>query len=242
MKATTVLTAVNNNPKYSRFIPIFIYQWKRLFPEMSIKIVFIGEIPLELQKYSEYLVSFPEIVGISTVYVAQTIRILYPAILDPSETTLITDIDMLPGNRKYYVDKIDAMDDSKFVVMRPLSCVGRSEIAICYNVARTATWGTLFGIKTVDDIRNFLITNYSIADGIHGGRGWNTDQLLLYKFAIRHPISIMDDSYLNRLDFPRHNYNILAFRELLRSGNFSDAHMYADKCPWTLEQLNVLMA
>jgi hypothetical protein len=241
MKLTTVLTAVNNNPKYTRFIPVFIHQWKHLFPEMNIKIVFIGEIPLEFQKYSEYIVSFPEIPNVSTVYIAQTIRILYPAILSDSETTLITDIDMLPGNRRYYTDKLADIDGSKFVVMRPFSCVGPHEIAICYNAAHTSTWSSVFGIKTIDDIRKFLIENYSHVDGKHGGIGWNKDQLILYTNVMKHPHVITDELFFNRLDIYHHRYDIHRFKIYLETSSFSDAHMYADGCPWTLEQLTTLL-
>lgn len=242
MKLTTVLTAVNNNPKYTKFIPIFIHQWRRLFPELSIKIIFIGAIPPEFERFSDYLISFPEIPEVSTVYTAQTIRILYPAVLDKSETTIITDIDMLPGNRAYYTDKLAHIDDSKFVVMRPLSCVGPQEIAICYNAARTSTWSSVFGIKTVDDIRKFLIENYTRVDGIHGGVGWNRDQLLLYSRVINQPNLITDDTYHRRLDINHHKYDIHRFKTYLDTGSYSDAHMYADACPWTPDQINWLLS
>ena len=68
MKITSVLTAVNNNPKYFRFIPFFVETWKRLYPDVKIRIVFVGnELPPELEAYTEYCVCFPEIPGVSSV-------------------------------------------------------------------------------------------------------------------------------------------------------------------------------
>ena len=100
MKITTVLAALNDNPKYTRFVPGFVRTWRRLYPDFRVRIVFIGNtLPKELEPFREWIELFPEIPGVSTVYTAQTIRLLYPALLDPSEVTVITDIDMLPANR-----------------------------------------------------------------------------------------------------------------------------------------------
>ena len=96
MKITTVLTAVNNNPKYTRFIPLFIFRWNVLYPGIRIKIIFIGNsIPRQYTKYSEYFELFPEIKAVNSVYIAQTIRLLYPALLGPNETVVITEIEAI---------------------------------------------------------------------------------------------------------------------------------------------------
>lgn len=244
MKLTTVLTAVNNSPKYTRFIPVFIRTWKRLFPELKVRIVFIGDaIPPEFAEYSEHIICFPEIPSISSVYVAQTIRILYPAILPENEVTLITDIDMLPGSCDYYTKKIANAHDDSFVVMRPKTCgVGPGELAICYNAASTNTWQSVFSVRSLDDVCAFLTKNYNTkTDGRHGGVGWCTDQYLLHDFAGKHPNTvILDDRMLRRLDFVHHRYNLDTFRRMLYSQSYSDAHLYADGCPWTLEQLSTI--
>jgi hypothetical protein len=240
MKLTTVLTAVNNSPKYTRFIPVFIRAWRRLFPELKVRIVFIGsEIPTEFAPYSEHIVCFPEIPGVSSVYTAQTIRLLYPAVLPENEVTIITDIDMLPGSRPYYTEKLDGIHDDSFVVMRPKTCVGPGELAMCYNAASTKTWQDVFCIRSLDDIRSFLAKHYNAeSDGIHGGIGWCTDQYLLHDFALRFPNTVMlDDRMIKRLDIAHHRYDMSTFVRMLNSRAYSDAHLYADGCPWTTAQL-----
>jgi hypothetical protein len=70
-----------------------------MYPLIRVRIIYIGdEIPSLYADYSEYFTLFHAIDGISTVYTAQTIRILYPALLHDDDVTVITDMDMIPGN------------------------------------------------------------------------------------------------------------------------------------------------
>lgn len=244
MKPTCVLTAVNANPKYTRFIPAFIAQWTRLYPDIKVRIVWIGsEIPEEFKPYSENIILFPELAEVSSVYSAQTIRILYPALMDPTDVTIITDMDMLPGNTSYFTMKLEGVRDDAFVSMRPLSVVSPGQIAMCYTVASTSVWQRLFGIRSENDIRAFLVENYNPStDGIHGGKGWYQDQELLYRHVVHDPSFVqLDDSGFRRLDYFHHRYDMNQFLAMLRSGQYSDAHFYADACPWTLvETMNIV--
>jgi hypothetical protein len=233
MKITTVLTAVNDNPKYTKFIPFFISQWKKLYPEIKIKIVFVGsQLPSNLNIYKDYIDLFPEIPNISSVYIAQTIRLLYPALLQ-DEVTVITDMDMVPANRTYFQQEIE---EGSFTIFRSLECVGQGEIAICYNAAQTSVWKSVFGINTLEDVRSFLIKNYKYCDGIHGGKGWISDQLLLFNSVSNWnggKRNILGDKQFRRLDFFHHNYDKNMFLSMLNTEEYSDAHFYADLCPWS---------
>ena len=42
MKLDCVLTAVNENHLYLDFIPLFVKTWKKLYPKVDVKIIFIG--------------------------------------------------------------------------------------------------------------------------------------------------------------------------------------------------------
>ena len=150
MLLTDVVTATNMNPTYYKFIPVFIKCWKKLFPAINIHIVVVAdELIDELQPYKEHLKLFKPIDNVETSFIAQNIRLFYPALLKEAKGgIIITDMDMVPMNTSYYVEPIKNISNDKFVCYRPLSCVGKNEMVICYNIAHQNTWSQIFNINT----------------------------------------------------------------------------------------------
>ena len=235
MKLTDVLTATDANPLYYKFVPIFIRAWKKLFPEIKIHIILISDkiIP-ELKPYSEFIKLFPPLKNIRTSFIAQNIRLFYPCLLKTEGGVLITDIDIIPMNRKYYIDSIESIDSNKFVCYRQLECVGKNEMVICYNVAHPEIWREIFYIKTIEDIKFVLkqIVNNIKYVGHSNMPYWITDQLYLYEMTQNWNnysgcLVILNDvvtgyKRLDRGRFPNNNILINAIRE----GMYSDYHMY----------------
>ena len=207
MKLTNVLVATDMKPLYYKFIPIFIKAWNKLFPNIKVTILVVAQKLIdELLPYKDNIVLFPPIENMDTGFIAQNIRLLYPALMDAEGGILITDMDIIPMNTHYYTQQIVKYDNSKFISYRPLNVVGRGEIAICYNIAIKDVWRDIFNINTTKDITNTLQNIYKQNNyaGIHGGAGWNLDQLYLYekiqewnKRTNNH--IIMNDKYYNRL-------------------------------------------
>lgn len=245
MKITDVLTACDLNPDYYNFIPIFIKAWKTLFPDINIHIILISSKLIdELKPYAEYIKLFPPLKGISTAFIAQTIRVLYPAILDKTAGgIIITDMDMVPMGRKYYTEQIKDFDSSKFICYRPLDCVGVNQMVMCYNIAHYNIWSDIFKIKTKNDIVKTLQNIYNITDyeNTHGGIGWCTDQMYLYRatqdwnketnsliilkediFVIRdNNVKLQDNYYVRLWQF----YNIDTIKYFLEHDKIVDYHM-----------------
>jgi hypothetical protein len=228
MKVGTVLVATDTNPLYMDFIPIFIKAWKSLLPEADVCVVLVAnEIPEQFKQYTDCIKLFPPIPGVHTAFQAQCIRLLYPREIARDEGVLITDMDMLPMNRRYYVDSIEAIPQDHFVVYRDV-CLP-SEISMCYNVAHPSVWRSMFG---VDDISTILQGWYSGTgyDGIHGGTGWNTDQtILVTKFNNwTGPKTILNDTItqFSRLDrvLPWQFHDTTTLRNRIQSGQYADYH------------------
>jgi hypothetical protein len=247
MKISHVLTAVDNNPKYSRFVPIFIEAWKKTYPDIKVVIVFVGEmIPNDFEKYKENLVLFRPIPDLKTAYIAQTIRILYPCLIDTGDGVLITDMDMLPGKSNYFVRNVENISSDKFISYRG-GC--ENQIYMCYNVASPSTWRSVFQVSNETQVVEFLKQAYNMKyDGLHGGEGWCSDQLILYQkvnaweeFKDRFVCLHDSQTGFTRLDWFHHHYNHDKFVLLYKSFNFSDCHFYADMCPWSLETLNKMI-
>jgi hypothetical protein len=228
MKLGTILTASDLNPLYLEFIPNFIKAWNTLFPDADVNIVLIDDhIPDHLKEYEKNLILFNPIPNIHTAFQAQCIRLLYPRHIERDEGVLITDMDMLPMNRSYYVDAIKNISNDTFVTYRDV-CLPR-EIAMCYNIATPKVWQGVFGNSSIESLLQswYNTTNY---DGQHGGKGWSSDQeILLNKFNAWHGSKVtLNDSItkFNRLD--RVHYWIFNnpnnLRESIRAEKYTDYH------------------
>lgn len=69
MKLDCILTAVNENPLYLDFVPIFIKTRKKLYPSIDIKIILISnKIPDNIKIYSNNIILFEPIKNISTAF------------------------------------------------------------------------------------------------------------------------------------------------------------------------------
>lgn len=184
MKIDCVLTACNHWNLYFEFIPYFIKTWNKLYPEIDVKIIYIHhEIPKFLKEYEKNLILFPEIEGLSTSFIAQYIRLLYPAILDYKNGILITDIDMIPMNKTYFTKPVENISDDKFIVYRNVISM-RNMYPMCYNLALNKTWSEIFNISSLEDIKNRLIeVNSKINFTYRKTIDWCIDQHDLFKIV-----------------------------------------------------------
>lgn len=231
MKLDCVITATNDNPLYCDFIPIFIRMWKKLAPEADVKIIYISDvIPEKFLPYKEHLILFNPINNINSAFISQYVRILYPSLLNYEGGVLITDMDILPMQSKYYIDNIKNIPDNYFVYLRDFFT--QIEIAICYNVASPSTWREINKITTMDDLTNRLKETYNSINytGEHGGQGWITDQVDLRKMVwewkdLRDRFVFLRDSEsgFRRLDRGTFQFtHELAY--IIKNGFFSDYH------------------
>jgi hypothetical protein len=228
MKVGTILTATDLNPLYSEFIPNFIKAWNILFPHADVVVVLVADnVPDNLKQYEQNLRLFKPIPNIHSAFQAQCIRLLYPRLIERDEGVLITDMDMLPMNRSYYVDHIQNISDDTFITYRDV-CLP-TEIAMCYNIATPKIWHGVFGNDSIEVILQswYVSANY---DGQHGGQGWGTDQqILLKKFNCwEGPKVTLNDSItkFNRLDriHPWVFSNKDQLKQIIQSGLYIDYH------------------
>jgi hypothetical protein len=137
-------------------------------------------------------------------------------------------MDMWPMNRRYYVENIEKIPENAFVTYRH-DCFEAQQVAICYNVAHPSIWSSVLGSQEPE---LQLSQWYAAVDhgGEHGGRGWGSDQKILY-WALRtwngHKI-VLDDlstgfARLDR-DRPTMFMDLDRLRRNILDGDFSDYH------------------
>jgi hypothetical protein len=234
MKLDCVLTAVNENKLYIQFVPYFIKVWNKIYPDIDIKVILIANsIPEILNEYINNIILFEPIENVSTSFISQYIRLLYPAILNYENGIMITDIDIVPMNNIYYTENISNYDNNKFIYLRNFVYCNR-EYAMCYNTATNKVWGEIFNIKTKQDIINRLnnvYKNNEYVDG-HGNTGWSLDQLHLYSYINywknKYNFIMLNDNEtgIKRLD--RDTFDITDNNIIndIKNRKFSDYHCY----------------
>ena len=233
IKLDCILTAVNTNPLYADFIPIFIKTWKKLYPSVDVKIVLIAnKIPEKYLQYKDNIILFEPIKNVLTSYTSQIIRIFYPCILNYNNGVMITDIDMIPMNKSYYTENIKIYDNNKFIYFRGNVLLSNKEIAMCYNVAIPTVWNQIFTINSVEDIKNRIIDinkNNIILEG-HGNTGWSIDQQVLYNKVMswnkktNNLVILKDkDTGFNRLDRSNLRLNDI-IKKNIKDHKYSDYH------------------
>ncbi len=180
MKLDCVLVACNDNPKYLDFWPIVRQAWWDLAGLPCIMVYVADDLPEHLAQ-DPAVRHFKPIPGWPTATQAQCIRLLYPSLMKCDGAVMLSDMDMIPMQRDWFVKGFEPFGPEQFVSLRGIdeSC---KQIYMCYVGATPKMWGELFSVSDEDDVRKHLEdwSKAYPADGIRGGDGWCTDQTILY--------------------------------------------------------------
>lgn len=179
MKLDCVLVACNDNPKYLDFWPLVKQAWW-LIAKLPCILVYVGEALPEALANDMAVRHFKPIHGWPTATQAQCIRLLYPALLKCEGAVMLSDMDMIPMQRNFFVNGFNQFEDTQIVSLRGIDEHDK-QVYICYVGATPKVWSAIFHIETEEDIRSTMTKWSSIeSDGEHGGIGWCTDQVILY--------------------------------------------------------------
>ena len=220
VRLTTVLGSVNNNPNYYLFIPKQIAFWRK-FGIKFLAVVVGQEIPAELAEYKEHIILWSKNVEQKSEFVAQHIRMYYPALLSlpENEFVMITDMDMLPTNGDYYTSQLHTYSKNDFIYYRDID---GAQIYICYNAAHPSTWAKVFQISSEADIELRLKTTYmNDYDGRPAHAGWWLDQNIMYKHLSTFP-------HLKILNRPIKRLEVHDFKQHLQTNDVHFIHQYDD--------------
>jgi hypothetical protein len=205
--------------------------WNEIIGIPTLLILVADKIPDELLKFKDEIILFKPIEGIHSAFVAQCIRILYPCLLN-NKNVIISDADIIPLNKKYFIDSIKDFDEKLFISYTKRYHENKQQ-AICYNCANSNTWQEIFKINNLDDLNKVLISWYNNNyNGIKNCQGWYTDQEKLYEYlkswdANRHIIFNDNDLNFNRLDKKDKIFivnNVKLILDSIKENKYSDYH------------------
>ena len=179
MKLSCALVACNENPHYLAFWPVVKRAWWEIVGIPCIMVYIGNELPQSLQG-DPAVILFKPIPGWPTATQAQCIRLLYPALLSDDGAVIISDMDMIPLQKDFFVKTLENNTEDQFVSYRePID----NQIIMCYVAAIPSVWSKLFEINSLEDVykRFEQWSQENPADGFHGGQGWCSDQEILFK-------------------------------------------------------------
>lgn len=139
MKVDLAIHSSDSNPLYLDFWPLVSRMWKEHLGVTPV-LIYIDEnqsIPID-ETYGS-VVRMKPVPGIPIYMQCLWVRYWYPS-QHPDKVSILCDIDMFPISKKYFVEQIKDVPDTKYVHLNPLQIKGDYFFPSCYHIAR----GSLF--------------------------------------------------------------------------------------------------
>lgn len=173
LKLDRVILATDANPTYIEFWPVVARAWQNIVG-LRPTLALIADDSVTVDETLGDVIRFAPIPGVATAQHAQIIRLFLPFYF-PDDGCIISDIDMIPLNKDYFIQSIASVPDSCFVVYRD-KAYGTALFPMCYNAALGKTFAEIFDIAQPSDIAKQIKNWFSL------GYGWNTDEILLHRY------------------------------------------------------------
>ena len=170
-----VILSTNNDPFYIEFWKIVAPLWEKMGMRPTLALIADENCPIDTTIGD--VIRFAPLPGIPESLQTQVIRLFLP-VLFPDEGCLISDIDMLPISRSYFVECAQYCPDEAFLVYRD----GAEEYKgfrypMCYVAAKGEVFQSIFKISSREEIPDIIRSWAQI------GLGWSTDELMLYSYV-----------------------------------------------------------
>jgi len=224
MKIQKVIHSSDDNPMYLDFWPIVSKVWKKFFNIEPVLLYFGNQ---NISNEFGTIIKIPKIDNIPIAIQTLWSRYWYPQ-NEPETTFMISDIDMIPLSKWYFIENIKNINDDKYVHINP--CIeSYGMLPSCYHIAK----GKIFKDKLhlQDNFKDSINTLLSFFNGKSDTNhpsldfGWFYDE----KYATHQLLSDQNDLILlprpqgqegRRIDRSFWNYD----SELLKQGYYYDSH------------------
>jgi len=172
MKIDYAIMGSNMNPMYLDFWSIISKTWKEIFNITPVLGLICDEDSNLIEDEFGLVKKFKAIDGIDTGLQSQIVR--HWLTKELTGNIIISDIDMVPLSKEYFIDQIKNFDETKFYVMSSDNneCNMNKEIPMCYNIANSKIYSNVLDLG--DKWENFVTKLNSM------NFGWTTDQNYLW--------------------------------------------------------------
>jgi hypothetical protein len=219
MRIERVIVASDTNPAYLPFWPLVARAWKEIAGFEPV-LAFIADRDTVVDETIAEVIRFEPIPGIPTGFQAQAIRLLLPIYFE-DDVSLISDMDLIPLSKAYFVDSVAHCPEHNFVVFRDgVRDLGKSQYPMCYVAAQGKTFKEVFRMSDRTEIPSLIKEWYAL------GLGWTTDQQMLYSYLNRwdrfEPRCVrLGHDVTRRIDRANWRYDA----DLIKQNFYIDAHL-----------------
>lgn len=222
-KLDRVILSSDSNPVYLDNWELVAKSWSNI---VGIKptLALIANDDVKIDESLGDVIRFKPIPGIPDGFYAQVVRLLLPAMFG-QEFCIISDIDMMPISKDYFLKSVANINKDYFVIYKSTLYYDKNspEYAMCYVAARGELFKHLFELGSIEGIEE------KVKEWFNLGLGWSTDQKLLYKQVHKSivPVKRLNHGFHRRIDrWIRDNkyfwsYDINKFKQ----GYYSDFHL-----------------
>ncbi len=169
-----VILATDTHEDYIEFWPIVAKAWKDVMG-ITPTLALIAKEGIEIDASLGEVIRFDPIEGIPTSFQAQVVRLLLPTLF-PDDICIVSDIDMVPLKKEYFIDTVKPYSRDAFVVFRDNAYRAQEcKFPMCYIAAKGQTFKEVFNIDQNGSIEQKMREWYAL------NLGWNTDELVLYE-------------------------------------------------------------
>jgi len=195
MKIDYAIMGSNDSPMYLDFWPIISKTWKEVFNITPVLGLICDEDSDFIQDEYGIIKKFKAVEGVDTGLQSQIVRLYLTKEL--TGTMVISDIDMVPLSKQYFIDQVQDFDPSKIYVMSSdnVECNNNKEIPMCYNISDSQLFARMLGLDEtwVEFVNRLNAMNF----------GWTTDQNYLWVKIQEYRNSNPNDVVLLSRGWPR---------------------------------------
>jgi hypothetical protein len=231
MKIKYSIMSSDSNRIYLDFWPLISKLWKKVFEIEPILYYIDKDHNLDIDETYGKVIKLKPVPDVP-IYL-QCLWVRYWSFVEyPDDVCVISDIDMLPLSKKYFIDSIENIDESKYVHLNP--CIDSyGTLPSCYHVCKGSKFSQILEIDTDFSKSVTSLNNQNIGrdPGFHlaGKTQWFADEKYssdkILKYMQTHPDDIVflkRDGGQNghRIDRLRWTYDV----DKLTSGGYYDSH------------------
>lgn len=220
------------DPDYLEFWPIVSKIWKKIFDIVPVLGLITNDVEINVNNEHGLVFNLPEINGYSNGYLSQFVRIYLPKFLNGN--CIISDIDMIPLSKKYFIDDLENYSDDDFIIMSSHhpQTIGTNQYPMCYVAGSDYIFNELFDLNSTWQEFIEKIPNCGwFSDQMHLYNMVSTNKKINYKFPYRKGDFIND-----RIDRVSWSYDI----KKLLLGEYVDCHSLRPYCEYK-DEINKLI-